>query len=301
MHPAAATRARLAAVEVTRSLGLAVDEVVDLHDSNRLTVRLLPCDLVARIGPAELGGARVEIDRALRLLEAGAPVGPPDPRTPPQAHLRDGVEITLWSHLPSTPRPELPPDEYADALVRLHAAMRESHLEVPSFTTRVDAALELVEDPERTPRLTVADRAFLRKTLLEAGEAVVRRGTPQPLHGEPHPGNLLDTPGGPLFIDLETVVRGPVEFDLAHAPAPVAAHYPGVDPELLEECRILTLALATTWRWDREDTLPDGELLGITWLEEVRELVARQKEVRASPDAHRHDHDVGCTAPSPGA
>lgn len=279
MHPHAATRARLTATDLVRSLGLAVDEVVDLHDSNRLTVRLLPCDLVARIGPLELGGSQVEVDRALRLLEAGAPVGPLDPRTSPQVHVRDGFEITLWAYCPPASRPELPPAAYADALVRLHTAMREAQLEAPPLTDRVASALELVEDPERTPRLTDPDRAFLR----ELGEAVCRRGTQQPLHGEPHPGNILDTPGVPLFIDLETCCTGPVEFDLAHAPKQVADHYPGMDTELLEDCRILSRALATTWRWDREDSLPDGRLLGIGWLDQVRALMAHRRRSMTLP------------------
>lgn len=283
MHPAAAARARLAATELVRSLGLAVDEVVDLHDSNRLTVRLLPCDLVARIGPVELGGSQVEIDRALRLVEAGAPVGPLDPRTPSQVHVRDGVEITLWAYCPPASRPELPPAEYADALVRLHTAMHAAQLEVPPVSDRVASALELVEDHELTPRLTGPDRAFLRETLLELGETVSLRGSQQPLHGEPHPGNILDTPGGPLFIDLETCCTGPVEFDLAHAPKQVADHYPGTDPELLEDSRILSRALATTWRWDREDSLPDGELLGIGWLDQVRSLMARRRSSEPNP------------------
>lgn len=281
VHPATAARARLAAADLVRSFGLAVDEAVDLHDSNRLTVHLLPCDLVARIGPSEVGGSQVEVDRALQLLRAGAPVGPLDPRTPPQVHLRDGVEITLWSHLPQNPRPELPPEQYADALARLHAAMREARIEVPSITDRVASALELVEDPERTPRLTAPDRTFLRDTLRELGEKISRSGTQQPLHGEPHPGNVLDTPDGPLFIDLETCCSGPVEFDLAHAPARVAAHYPDVDPELLEDCRILSRALATTWRWDRDDSLPNGQLLGIGWLDQVRTLMAHRR--RSAP------------------
>lgn len=271
MHPDLAARARSAAAEMARSLGLECREVLDLHDSNRLTVRLLPCDLVARIGPLELGGAQAEVDRALRLLEAGAPVGPLDPRIPPQVHVRDGMEITLWTYCPPMPRPELPPAEYAEALLRLHEAMRSAQLEAPPLSDRVDSALALVEDPARTPRLRGPDREFLRATLHDLGASISRRGTPQPLHGEPHPGNLLDTPGGPLFIDLETVVSGPVEFDLAHAPAQVADHCPGVDAALLADCRALSLALATTWRWDRQDTLPDGKRLGVEWLHQLRQ------------------------------
>ncbi|MFD2356125.1 hypothetical protein ACFSTC_52955 [Nonomuraea ferruginea] len=73
---------------------------------------------------------------------------------------------------------------------------------------------------------------------------------------------MLTTRNGLLFVDLETCCRGPVEFDLAHAPEEVGEHYPGVDQDLLRECRILMLAMITTWRWDRGDQLPDGQPAG---------------------------------------
>ena len=92
----------------------------------------------------------------------------------------------------------------------------------------------------------------------------------QLLHGEPHPGNVLTTKNGLLFIDLETCCRGPVEFDLAHAPEEVSEHYPGVNQDLLRECRILVLAMITTWRWERGDQLPNGRLLGTEWLSQIR-------------------------------
>jgi len=72
----------------------------------------------------------------------------------------------------------------------------------------------------------------------------------QLLHGEPHPGNLLSTKTGLLFIDLETCCRGPVEFDLAHVPEDVSERYADVDEGLLSECRVLVLAMVTAWRWD---------------------------------------------------
>ncbi|MCP2323187.1 Ser/Thr protein kinase RdoA (MazF antagonist) [Hamadaea flava] len=96
----------------------------------------------------------------------------------------------------------------------------------------------------------------------------------QLLHGEPHPGNLLSTQAGLLFIDFETCCRGPIEFDLAHAPVEVADHYPGVDHHLLRECRTLVLAMVTTWRWDRDDQFPDGRRIGIEWLSELRRSTA---------------------------
>src|SRR5262249_46804513 len=79
----------------------------------------------------------------------------------------------------------------------------------------------------------------------------------QLLHGEPHPGNVLNTETGSLFVDLGTCCRGPVEFDIAHAPEEVSEHYPAVDEDLLEECRILVLAMIIPRRWDRDDQLPN--------------------------------------------
>ena len=54
--------------------------------------------------------------------------------------------------------------------------------------------------------------------------------------------------------------RRPVEFNLAHAPEEV--HYPSVNHDLLRECRILVLAMTTTWRWDRGDQLSNGRPAG---------------------------------------
>jgi hypothetical protein len=122
-----------------------------------------------------------------------------------------------------------------------------------------------------TPALLGPDRDILMDTLQRFTGAVVRRGAgEQLLHGEPHPGNLLRTERGLLFVDLETMCRGPVEFDVAHAPEEVGHAYPVADQDLLRDCRVLTLAVATTWRWDRNDELPNGRQLGMEWLSQIR-------------------------------
>ena len=64
---------------------------------------------------------------------------------------------------------------------------------------------------------------------------------------------------GPLFIDLETGCRGPVELDLAHVPEEVSDRYPNANHELLGECRGLVLAMVAAWRFDRDDDLPNRE------------------------------------------
>ena len=264
----------MTALALLAELGLPAEEAAVLHASNTLTLRVLPADVVARIAPRDRAGdLAVELERAAALQAVGAPVGPPDPRLAPTVHLRGEHAITLWEHLPARDREELPPAEFADSLAALHTGMRVLDLPVPPLADRVGHALDLLRDPERTPALAAAARSLLQETLARLAERAATGGPQQILHGEPHPGNVLDTPSGPRFIDLETFCRGPVEFDLAHAPAEVAAHYPGHDPALLEECRTLSLALATTWRWDREDTFPDGRAIGVAWLAEVRARV----------------------------
>ena len=44
-------RATAAARSTALSVGLAVDDAIVLHDSNKLTLRLLPCDVLARVAP----------------------------------------------------------------------------------------------------------------------------------------------------------------------------------------------------------------------------------------------------------
>jgi aminoglycoside phosphotransferase (APT) family kinase protein len=271
MQRAEALRAIAAATAIALSRGLTVDEAIVLHDSNKLTLRLLPCDVRARVAPAADQVASFELEIAQRLAECGCPVAALDPRVEPRVYERDGFVVTLWTYYePTTPRGVSPAD-YAIALERLHAGMRKLDVPAPHFTDRVDQAQHLVASRDRTPGLADADRALLGDTLRGLRRRIGERGgDEQLLHGEPHPGNVLTTKAGLLFIDLETCCRGPVEFDLAHAPEEVGEHYPEVNQELLRECRILVLAMITTWRWDRGDHLPGGRQLGAEWLRQVR-------------------------------
>ncbi|MGC3862216.1 phosphotransferase [Micromonospora chersina] len=266
----ATTHAVAAARSIASSLGLPSQDAIILQESNRITLRLLPCDVVVRVSPAADHVAQFEIELAQRLTAGGSPVAVPDPRVQPRPYEQDGYTVTLWSYYEPSTR-TITPADYAATLLRLHAGMRDLRMPTPHFTDRVEQAQRLVADRDRTPDLVDADRELLDSTLRRLRHAVAGRDrAEQILHGEPHPGNLLPTRTGPLFIDLETCCRGPVEFDLAHAPEDIAGHYPGLDHDLLRDCRTLTLAMATTWRWDRDDRLPDGRRLAAEWLNQIR-------------------------------
>jgi Phosphotransferase enzyme family len=275
MQASEVPRAMAAAMSTASSLDLTADDAIVLHDSNNLTLRLLPCDVLARVAPAAHQVAQFEVELAQRLAESGCPVAALDPRVEPRVYERDGFALTLWTYYePAEPRAVSPAD-YASALGRLHGGLRPLDIPAPHFTDRVEQAQQLVASRARTPALADADRELLGDTLRRLRRLIGGHdGAEQLLHGEPHPGNLLTTKNGLLFIDLETCCRGPVEFDLAHAPEKVSDHYPGVNQDLLRECRILVLAMIATWRWDRGDQLPNGRQLGTEWLSQIRAAAA---------------------------
>jgi aminoglycoside phosphotransferase (APT) family kinase protein len=275
MQASEVSRAVAAAMWISSSAGLTADEVIVLHNSNKLTLRLLPDDVVARVAPAAHGHAQFEVGLAQRLAASGCPVAALDPRVEPRAYTCDGFGITLWTFYEPVGSREVSPADYATALKRLHAGMRTVDVPTPHFTDRIDSAQQVLANRDDTPELADADRELLGTTLRSLRRVISRRRGDQLLHGEPHPGNLLTTKDGLVFIDLETCCRGPVEFDLAHAPEEVSEHYPGVNQEMLRQCRILALAMITTWRWDRGDQLPNGRRLGTELLNQIRAALDR--------------------------
>ncbi|MFD0483401.1 phosphotransferase [Kineococcus sp. GCM10028916] len=273
MQPAETADAVRAASAVAGSEGLEVGDAVVLQNSNKLTLRLLPADVLARVAPESDGILAFEVDLARRLAAVGSPAVALDPRVRPRVHVRNGFGVTFWEFHPVRERP-LSAEEYARALRRLHEDLRGLALPfaaVPHVTERVDRASRLLADRDRTPEVPEVDRTFLAGILTRLRD-VVGRGPEQVIHGEPHEGNVLATESGAWFVDLETCCRGPVEFDLAHAPDDVADHYPGLDPDLLRDCRALVLAIVTTWRWDRDDALPNGRELGREWIAQLRAI-----------------------------
>jgi Ser/Thr protein kinase RdoA (MazF antagonist) len=268
------SRAVAAAISTASALGLRADEAYVLHVSNRIAMRLLPADVLARVALPTHEAAAFEVGLAVRLATTESPVAPLDPRVAARVYERDGFTITLWTYYePQTVR-ELSPADYADALARLHVGLQHVHVTTPHFTDRVREAQLLAGSRDRTPELDDADRDVLVNTFRRVMPVIAGRGAAeQLLHGEPHPGNVLNTMNGPLFIDFETACRGPVEFDLAHVPREVSERYAGIDRALLDDCRVLVLAMIAAWLSDPEDRFQGGR-------QAARELLAA---LRAGP------------------
>ena len=263
------------AMEVASGLDLAVADTRVLHNSNKLALRLLPCDVFARVAFAGRDALQAELEIGRRLAEVGSPVASLEPRVEPRVYERDGFVFTLWIYYEQS-RQEVSPADYAKALERLHAGMAQLDVTVPHFTDRVAEAQRIVASRDRTPGLEDSDRELLSSTLRSRSRAISERASlEQLLHGEPHAGNLLNTENGPLFIDLETCCRGPVEFDVAHVPEDVSECYLSADRELLRECRLLVLAMVAAWRWEPDDQFPDRDYWRVDQLNQLRAALDR--------------------------
>src|SRR5664279_5184915 len=88
-----------AALASASALGLTADEAVVLQDSNRLVLRLMPCDAVARVAPvAYQATAEFEVEVARRLAETDSPVAALESRVEPRVYVRDGFVINFWTY-----------------------------------------------------------------------------------------------------------------------------------------------------------------------------------------------------------
>jgi hypothetical protein len=274
MQAAVMQRAVAAAMSTVSELGLEVDDAVVLSDSNRLVVRLTPCDVVARVAvapPEYRERLATEVEVVRRLGAQDVPVAGLDPRVPPRVYERDGFAITIWAHFEPVPRVPAPA-AYADALVQLHAGLRHIDGVTAHFIDRITVTQHDVASRAVTPDLADLDRDLLASVLRDLRASVVgRHASEQVLHGEPHPWNVLDTAGGPLFIDFENCVRGPVEYDLAWVPKEVSDRYEGADQELVDDCRGLVLAIIAMHRWSHDDQHPSGRESGVAFLGALRE------------------------------
>ena len=156
-------RAVAATTSIVAALDLTVDDAIVLYNANKLALRVLPCDVFARVAHVGHEVAQFEVDLAQRLAETDCPVAALEPRVEPRVYERDGFAITLWTYYQSVAPQEVSPADYADALKRLHSGMRKLDVTTPHFTDRVAEAQQLVASRDHTPALADDDRA-LRST-----------------------------------------------------------------------------------------------------------------------------------------
>jgi Phosphotransferase enzyme family len=209
-------RALNAIVEAARERGLPLDGLRIVRDATNVLVHLEPAPVVARV-PITLARMRPrawfeqEIGLARFLADAGAPVAPPTRDVDPGPSEHDGLLVTFWEHVDHDPA-RFEPAPAGRSLRELHIALAEYERPLPAFH-RLDEIDRLLESHRPSALASADDLSALRAALERLEEPTPDRW--RPLHGDSHFNNVLWSPDGPLWTDLENACSGPIEYDLA--------------------------------------------------------------------------------------
>jgi hypothetical protein len=220
--PGGGGAARVAsAVGAARAVAAAHDlrtEPRVLQDGINVVLHLAPAPVVARVATLTrllrhdgLTPFGREVSLAGALASTGAPVVPPSDLLPPGPHRHGDTVLSFWTYV--TVLPERPgPAETAAAFGELHDRL----VHLPVVGAPLDTPLGDLES-----FLAGAGRWDVADAHLDALAERLERLRPRldaevrPLHGDAHPGNLLSTPDGWRWTDLEDTCTGPLAWDLA--------------------------------------------------------------------------------------
>ncbi len=234
-----------AATEVAGQFGITSTDPVLLQETNNTVVWLRPEPVVAKVAVRahSQNEVRREYAVASELAALGAEVARPVSGTWPISHSGSGFVVTLWERLEGPDRVRVAPEVLAGSLRRLHAALRQTKVDLPSFRAMVVKASQALEDDSFMMEGHHADSELLQATykrgfvVLESAQFEECR-----LHGEPHNGNRIMTSEGIRWIDFESCCIGPLEWDLAFQPDEVVHLFPDTDLSLLALLRRLNSA-----------------------------------------------------------
>ena len=247
-HDIAAARA------LARRLGLGAVAPEVLKLAHHTTLRLAPLPIVARVlsaGSFERAWPimRKEIDVARHLAGAGAPVIAPAPEAGP--HEVETCLISLWSFVDH--RAAAGDDDAraaARALREIHLALRSYPAPLAPFTGNIDHCGALLAGDAALAALAPADRDFLRARYDDLRTQLAAMNfTSVPLHGDTHIGNVMITPNGAVWADLETVCTGPIEWDLVQLAPSTRDVFGPTDPDLMALLSQLRSVTVAVWCW----------------------------------------------------
>jgi len=246
--------------------GVVSDRCEILQNGSTLVLRLGE-SLVARVirdvdGPRQGSEWFVRENAVAQYLaRQGAPVIPMHPELPPGPHVHLGHTLNFWQFVSVT---DLEPEPRAigRTLFQCHDLLRGFDGDLPELAilTESMALLDTYKEGGQFSRATIE---LLRGRLSSSIHALAKYPY-QPLHGDAHPGNLLNTTIGLLWTDWEDTFLGPVEWDLAsiiwnarildennaHADGILAAYVEAggkINVDALHHCMIARAAVMSAW------------------------------------------------------
>ena len=252
-----------AATETAIAQGITPDRCDILQNGSTLVLRLTET-LVARVvqdtqGPRQ-GTEWFARENAIaqHLTRSGAPTIPLHPDLPPGPHEHLGYPMNFWQFVTRIDA-EPDPAQIGITLHRCHDVMRSFSEPLPALSI-ITESLSILQDRELFPRPV---SQMLRDHLSTSIDSLSHLPH-QPLHGDAHLGNLMNTTSGLLWTDWEDTFAGPVEWDIASViwnaqileedQATVesilnAYRTAGgqIDPQALEQCLIARAAVMTAW------------------------------------------------------
>jgi hypothetical protein len=248
-----------AATETALAHGITPDRCDILQNSSTLVVRLTET-LVARVvqdreGPRQgTGWFARENAMAQHLTQHGAPVIPLHPDLPPGPHEHLGYPLNFWAFVTRIDA-EPDPREIGLTLKKCHEVMKTFPETLPHLAI-IHESLAILDDRPLFP----AETQNMLRRHLQTSLDVLSDYPRQPLHGDAHAGNLMNTTQGLLWTDWEDTFSGPVEWDVAsiiwnarfldedHATvAAIGEAYGPVDEKALQQCLVARAAVITVW------------------------------------------------------
>jgi Phosphotransferase enzyme family len=257
-------RAVEAATSLVRNLGIGRVDPTILHQSQHISIRLFPLDIVARVVCSDqvetIGRMNLELAVVQHLVKRSAPVVAPTSELPAGPYFHEGFAVTLWQfvdHVAADGDSAEHAARAAAALRRVHEGLGDFRDELPSFRMKIEQCRNLLENDPALPALGLSDRKFLlmsydriRGLLDGLSISLV------PIHGDAHFGNVFITTNGARWNDFEDVCMGPREWDIGWLPDRDLDWFEPVNRDLLSVLHYLRSWCVAVWCWDKYD-LPE--------------------------------------------
>lgn len=188
--------AQRAACEVAAAHGLKFEQAIVLQNLSNVIIHLAPTSVVARVstttGTVRVGDAWFarEVAVAKHLTAAGAPIIPLSSAIDPGPHQRLGLVLSFWEFVQILNEP-FDPRQAGRALRTCHVALQDFQETLPILAL-ISEAQQLLDQLIAEAEFDAADvEMLLRISQLVAHQ--MQQLSMQPLHGDPHSGNVLNT------------------------------------------------------------------------------------------------------------